>query len=105
MSLLENKESQKCGDGPFQGTKVLRYQNYSTLCLRRTYGPAASSSRGSIFHDLRVVSMAVYALRRTILVNYDLLFRNLLRLGMALCASHGGVTTGQRQVGLVMVKR
>ena len=49
--------------------------------------------------------MTVNALGRTIFVNYDLLFRNLLRLRMALCASHGGVTTGQRQVGLVMVKR
>jgi len=89
----------------FKGTKVLRYQDYSTLCWRRTYGPAASSSRGRIFHDLRVVSMAVYALSRAILVNYDLLFGDLLRLSMALCASHGGVATGQRQVGLVMVKR
>ena len=49
--------------------------------------------------------MTVYALRRAIFVNYDLLFRDLLRLSMALCASHGGVTAGQRQVGLVMVKR
>ena len=49
--------------------------------------------------------MTVYALRRAIFVNYDLLFRDLLRLRMALCASHGGVTAGQRQVRLVMVKR
>ena len=49
--------------------------------------------------------MTLYALRWTILVNYNLLFRNLLRLRMALCASHRGVTAGQRQVGLVMVKR
>jgi hypothetical protein len=49
--------------------------------------------------------MTVNALGRTILVNYDLLIRNLLRLSMALCASHRGVTAGQRQVGLVMVKR
>ena len=49
--------------------------------------------------------MAVYALSRAIFVNYDLLFGDLLRLSMALCASHGGVTTGQRQVGLVMVER
>ena len=49
--------------------------------------------------------MTVNALRRAILVNYDLFFRDLLRLSMALYASHGGVTAGQRQVGLVMVKR
>ena len=73
--------------------------------LAQDLRPATSSRRGSVFHDLRIVSMTVYALRRAIFVNYDLLFRDLLCLSMALCASHGGVTAGQRQVGLVMVKR
>ena len=49
--------------------------------------------------------MTVYALSRAIFVNYDLLFRDLLGLSMALCASHGGVPAGQRQVRLVVVKR
>jgi len=49
--------------------------------------------------------MAVYTLSRTILVNDNLLFRDLLGLRMALCASHVGMATGQRQVGFVMVKR
>ena len=104
MSLRENKESQKCREGAFKGRrKVLRYQNYSTLYWRRTY--AASSSRWSIFHNLRVIPVTVYALRRTVLIDYDLFFSDLLCLRMALCASHVGMTPGQRQVGLVMVKR
>ena len=105
MSLRQTQrvtEVQRRGLQGNQGTTVPELF-YSLLAqdLRR----AASSSRGSIFHDLRVVSVAVYALGRTILVDYDLLFRDLLCLSMALCASHGGVTAGQRQVGLVMVKR
>ena len=49
--------------------------------------------------------MTVYAFSRTILVNYDLFFPDFLRLRVALCASHGGVPAGQRQVRLVVVKR
>lgn len=85
-----------------RGTTILELF-YSLLA--QDLRSAATSCRGRVFHDLRVVSMTVNALGRTILVDYDLLLRNLLRLSMALCASHRGVTTGQRQVGLVMVKR
>jgi hypothetical protein len=39
--------------------------------------------------------MAVYTLRGTILVDHDLLFRNLLGLGMTFRARNARVTSGQ----------
>ena len=48
--------------------------------------------------------MAVDALRRTVLVNHDLLFCNLFGLCMTFRALNACVTSGQGQMRFVMVK-
>ena len=105
LCLCAKAKSHRSAERGLKGNQGTTVPELFYSLLAQDLRPVASSRGRRIFHDLRVVSVTVYALSRTVLVNYDLLFRDLLCLSMALCASHGGVTTGQRQVGLVMVKR